>query len=48
MAGNSTEMCKRMTNTGLATNYHVYELYLLPIFFLVRQVHQQIILPVCG
>ena len=48
MAGNSTEMCKRMTNTGLATNYHVYVLYLLPIFFLVTQVHQQIILPMCG
>lgn len=44
------EMCKQVTNrpTGLAVNYHAYILYLLPIFFLVRQVHQRIMLPVCG
>lgn len=41
-------MSKPVTNTGLAVHYHAYILYVLLILFLVRQVHQQIILPMCG
>lgn len=41
-------MCKGVTNTRSVVHCHAYILYLFLIFLLVRQVHQQIILPMCG
>lgn len=41
-------MCKLVTNAGPTANCHTCVLHLFPIFFLVRQVHLQIMLPVCG